>query len=422
MSLSQFLDSCDETNWFSRFLKSVEIGGYDDDAHLRCIEEFKKTRRLRDAGEQLGEIVVEGITEDERFFNGSTSRTLPPQRCNKSSDDVHSPSAIHTTLVANNKRTFQTVTSAEFFSDNSYDTGNNDPIYNSKSSTPQSKDSMDSRGTDKSNELYETEFINQFATNRKKISDTTFASSGRVLEDIVAAMMLDSPVQGDKESYLNIGERLIDSCILDLDDPIIMAPFNDVEQLEIRQELWENKRPSHKIFTGDFSQLKSEYRQCDAELNAAEQLFMGSTDCSHEDGADLNEMYDYMLRQPDLKLNETRTKSRVLIGFRNSLKSVESEAVKSEADRYRWHWHVLQGFCPEGITITSPETTGRASKERKLNTEEGKNIRGLQADMSYATMTGVTLSWDEGKVGDWIDNPAEANYAYQELNGNYILL
>ncbi|KAJ3089862.1 hypothetical protein HK100_007631, partial [Physocladia obscura] len=293
------------------------------------------------------------------------------------------------TPIKNSKRKHQNLTkptSQEEFSDIIEESCSS---YQETPSPSDSDDSTESCPDD-------TEFINLFM-DRNKDYDTTLLS-GKILEETVAAMMLHHDVTS---------ERLIDSCVLDIDDQAVMATFTDKEKSEIRQ-IWESKRPSHKIFKSNFSELNSEYQQCNLELQVVEELFRKNSS--------LSAMCNYLVKQPDLKEDEIREECRLRMGFRKSFRAAmtifdENDPITSEADRYRRHWHKLQDFCPEGFTITSPETTGRASKERKLLTEEGNNIRGLQSDMSYATKTGITLCWDEGKFADWIDNHIQAESA-----------
>ncbi|KAJ3097170.1 hypothetical protein HK100_005418 [Physocladia obscura] len=163
--------------------------------------------------------------------------------------EIHGENDLHTdenTPSRPPKRSHENMTKPKLQNELSTDTSNElDSLYRETSSSPDSEDGTNSNGSI-------AESIYAFL-NRNTGYDMTL-QSGKILEETVVAIMLHHDADN---------ERLIDSCVLDIDDVTVMAAFSEQERQNIRK-LWELKRQS-----SDFSELSSEYQKCDEELKAA---------------------------------------------------------------------------------------------------------------------------------------------------------
>ncbi|KAJ3105557.1 hypothetical protein HK100_003849 [Physocladia obscura] len=187
-------------------------------------------------------------------------------------------------------------------------------------------------------------------------------------------------------------ERPEHSCILNLDDPFCMEffrPTHNQESLQTQnpkdelRQVWNSLRTSYNCFSDpkvfDFN---TDYTACQKQLDEIEAV---SIFCAVAKlGKDIKLCLELWL---------------------------ERDVVRTEADLFRQIWEKIFSVRPSVIVTTSPETTMRASKFRKLNTQDKKNIRGLQSDLSWE-IGGITLCWAEGKKGDWVSNHLQANSAF----------
>ncbi|KAJ3219456.1 hypothetical protein HDU81_000325, partial [Chytriomyces hyalinus] len=131
---------------------------------------------------------------------------------------------------------------------------------------------------------------------------------------------------------------------------------------------------------------------------------------------DCKDVFSSILTAPILRPGEVLKHAKIVTGLRMALMRIfefwdNNVPVRNEAEYLRNMWNMIFSIHPLGISTTASETTMKASKACKLNTEDRMNVRGLQSDISWETRTGITLCWGEGKVGDATENISEAESA-----------
>ncbi|KAJ3242031.1 hypothetical protein HDU77_010908 [Chytriomyces hyalinus] len=255
--------------------------------------------------------------------------------------------------------------------------------------------------TESSIEIYNDEvmecpaldFLNVFFRSQVKSADMTLAS-GKTIEAIFKLISLHN--HGDAK------ERAAHSWIFSVDDPFSMVAFSEEDQTEI-QQIWSQCQLSVKYFTGTgWSSLNEDYTKCKLELDQVEQMVKQGSCCQ--------KVYKSILSLPIiLCTGEELEELPIVIGLRQALGQIfefwaKGLSVDNEAEYFRNLWDRIFRIHPEGIQTAATETTMRASKSQKLNTEDRANVRGLQLDISWQSETGVMLCWGEGKPGNSTDN------------------
>ncbi|KAI8832995.1 hypothetical protein BJ741DRAFT_613438 [Chytriomyces cf. hyalinus JEL632] len=243
------------------------------------------------------------------------------------------------------------------------------------------------------------DFLDSFLRSRVKSADMPL-KSGTTIEAVFEHICRHN--HGDGK------ERAEFSWILNVDDPFSMTGFSDVDQADVRN-IWKARRSSVRYFTANgWSTLNDDYAKCQDELDSVEKMVNQGLRCK--------QIYKAISLLPVLRAGEELDEVPIVKGLRKAIALIfelwsKGCSVESEAEYFRRIWDILFWIEPDGIRTTATETTMKPSKLRKLNTEDRANVRGRQSDVSWQSVTGVTLCWGEGKPGDSTDNRLEAESA-----------